>query len=47
MKRPDYNETIPRNNWQGLRKLHNKDTYIKALEQYADYLENEVKLLKQ
>lgn len=45
MERPNYNELVPKNNFQGTRKRYNKDTYIEALEKYIDYLES-IKILK-
>ena len=45
MKRPDKNELVPKNNWQGLRKRHNKDSYLKAMEDYATWLESQLKIL--
>ena len=45
MKRPDINNLIPKNNFQGLRKQHNKDSYIKAIDAYCDCLESQSKEL--
>ena len=45
MKRPDINNLIPKNNFQGLRKQHNKDSYIKAIDTYCDHLKSQNKEL--
>jgi len=41
MKRPNYNELIPKNNFQGTKPRYNQESYITALEKYIDYLEKQ------
>ena len=41
MKKPNYNELMPKNNFQGTKPRYNEESYINALEKYIDYLEKQ------